>query len=203
MPTRSSGECGIENGTWCLQGKDSAGSPGNEYYALCAIDGELPYFDSIPSNLNFFVALHRVAISGSKVTSYSILFIAIPSRKRVIVAPTSFIGWTDLKYTLLKPWSLFVPFEIFSLPIRLQSQHLLVALLGVICSLANFRFTMIHKWKVEMAKTMFECEFCSDNYVTSFRDWIQHLQGIWLLQVTSVRDLFAFLKSHWFSLLPS
>ena len=92
MPTRSSGECGIENGTWCLQGKDSAGSPGNEYYALCAIDGELPYFDSIPSNLNFFVALHRVAISGSKVTSYSILFIAIPSRKRDIVAPTSFIG---------------------------------------------------------------------------------------------------------------
>ena len=89
MPARSSGECGVKNGTWCLQGKDSAGSPGNDYYAVCAIDGELPYFDSIPSNLNFSVALHGVATSGS---SYSILFIAIPSRKRDVVAPKSCIG---------------------------------------------------------------------------------------------------------------
>ena len=54
MPTRSSGECGVKNGTWCLQGKDSAGSPGNDYYAVCAIDGELPYFDSISFKLIFF-----------------------------------------------------------------------------------------------------------------------------------------------------
>ena len=89
MPARAYGECGIKNGSWCLSGKDLAGSPGNDYYALCAVVGELPDFDSIPSNLNFSVALHGVATSGS---SYSILFIAIPSRKRDVVAPKSCIG---------------------------------------------------------------------------------------------------------------
>jgi len=50
MPARANGECGIKNGSWCLKGKDFAGSPGNDYYALCAVVGELPDFDSIPSN---------------------------------------------------------------------------------------------------------------------------------------------------------
>ena len=50
MPARANGECGIKNGSWCLSGKDLAGSPGNDYYALCAVVGELPDFDSIPSN---------------------------------------------------------------------------------------------------------------------------------------------------------
>ena len=37
MPNRSDGECGIQNGTWCLNGKNMMASPGlNTYYALCA-----------------------------------------------------------------------------------------------------------------------------------------------------------------------
>ena len=38
MPNRgSSGECGIKNGTWCWNGKDTMAYPGqNKYYALCA-----------------------------------------------------------------------------------------------------------------------------------------------------------------------
>ena len=35
-PNRSSGECGVHNGTWCLDGKDQMASPENTYYALCA-----------------------------------------------------------------------------------------------------------------------------------------------------------------------
>ena len=36
MPNRSVGECGIQNGTWCLNGKNTMASPGqNTYYALC------------------------------------------------------------------------------------------------------------------------------------------------------------------------
>ena len=35
MPDRTSGECGIQNGTWCLDGKKTIASPGNTYYALC------------------------------------------------------------------------------------------------------------------------------------------------------------------------
>ena len=36
MPDRTSGECGIQNGTWCLDGKNTMASPGNTYFALCA-----------------------------------------------------------------------------------------------------------------------------------------------------------------------
>ena len=37
MPNRSSGECGTLNGTWCLDGKNTMATPGqNTYYALCA-----------------------------------------------------------------------------------------------------------------------------------------------------------------------
>ena len=37
MPKRSSGECGTLNGTWCLDGKNTIATPGqNTYYALCA-----------------------------------------------------------------------------------------------------------------------------------------------------------------------
>ena len=56
----------------------------------------------------------------------------------------------------------------------------------MIYSLANFRSTIIQKWKVEMVKTMFECESCSDNYVTSLRDWIQHLQGIYFFKKSPI-----------------
>ena len=66
MPARAHGECGIKNGSWCLSGKDLAGSPGNDYYALCAVVGELPDFDSIPSNWYFSVAHQPVWILASK-----------------------------------------------------------------------------------------------------------------------------------------
>ena len=36
MPNRASGECGIQNGSWCLDGKNTMASPGSAYYALCA-----------------------------------------------------------------------------------------------------------------------------------------------------------------------
>ena len=44
MPNRASGECGIQNGTWCLDGKNTMASPGNTYYALCADAIGEPYY---------------------------------------------------------------------------------------------------------------------------------------------------------------
>ena len=45
MPDRTSGECGIQNGTWCLDGKNTIASSGNTYYALCAdAIGETQHF---------------------------------------------------------------------------------------------------------------------------------------------------------------
>ena len=35
-PNRSAGECGVQNGTWCTNGKDQMASHENTYYALCA-----------------------------------------------------------------------------------------------------------------------------------------------------------------------
>ena len=37
MPNRTSGECGIRNGSWCTSGKTIMASPGKPYYALCAV----------------------------------------------------------------------------------------------------------------------------------------------------------------------
>ena len=37
MPNRTTGECGMKNGTWCWNGKNIMATPGqNKYYALCA-----------------------------------------------------------------------------------------------------------------------------------------------------------------------
>ena len=44
MPNRTSGECGIRNGSWCTSGKTMMASPENPYYALCAVAlGKLYY----------------------------------------------------------------------------------------------------------------------------------------------------------------
>ena len=50
MPNRASGECGIQNGTWCLDGMNTMASPGSAYYALCAdAIGEPYYLVAAPS----------------------------------------------------------------------------------------------------------------------------------------------------------
>ena len=99
MPARANGECGIKNGSWCLSGKDLAGSPGNDYYALCAVVGELPDFDSIPSNWDFSVAHQPVWILASK---DDLIFDFIhPAKKDDTITPISFFGWTNIEYMLL------------------------------------------------------------------------------------------------------
>ena len=44
MSNWTGGECGAKNGSFCMSGKNEVSSPGNTYYALCAVPlGEPDY----------------------------------------------------------------------------------------------------------------------------------------------------------------
>ena len=57
-PNRSYGECGVQNGTWCTNGKDQMASPANTYFALCASAiGEPCYLSALTGALH--VIMHK------------------------------------------------------------------------------------------------------------------------------------------------